>query len=228
MKDKVEEMEENERQIRRMLDDANLLSEGYIKRIKELEAQRIALATDVATLEEEVMVTRKHAAERFDLARQKQDIECRLQKTEKSLKELTDETKDLKERSKTFNEISNRNHELEQKSKSLEEQINLLSQKFSREVSEKNDLEKIRQLQDKAIRELYENEKYLKQSLEKVTKEYSDYKMEAEAYSKKMNLNTVELKNSFKKIKKENDKLSSDNEKLIGDVSRLLQTINQK
>ena len=106
-----------------MVDEGNMLSEGYIKTIKELEAQKIALATDVATLEEEVIVTRKHASERFELVRQKQEMESKLQKAEKNLKDLTEECKEFKERSKTFNEILNKNNDLESKMKVLIEQI---------------------------------------------------------------------------------------------------------
>ena len=49
-----------------------------------------------------------------------------------------------------------------------------------------------------------------------------------EAYKKKSELNTSELKSSLRRIKKENDKLTEDNGKLIGDVTRLLETINHK
>ena len=107
-KDKIEGLEENEKNLRKMVDDGNMLSEGYVKRIKELESQRVALATDVATLEEEVAVTRKHASERFELARQKQEIESKLETAEKELKELRTENGDLKERAKLFIDISNK------------------------------------------------------------------------------------------------------------------------
>ena len=68
----------------------------------------------------------------------------------------------------------------------------------------------------------------MKQSIEKISREYFDYKIEMEAYKKKTELNVTELKSSLRKIKKENDKLTEDNGKLIGDVTRLLETINHK
>lgn len=194
LKDKVESMTENETHLRRLLDEANLLSEGYIKRIKELEAQRIALATDVATLEEEVEATRKHASERFQLAKQKQDIESRFEKLQEKYTEMSKDNSELKERAKLFNEISKKNHDLEHRIKAATEQIKGLEQTLANETKEKDELDQIRHLQDKAIHELYDNEKLLKKGLEKTTNEYSEYKMQMEAYKKKMEMNSVELK----------------------------------
>jgi len=195
-------MTESETHIRRLLDEANLISEGYIKRVKELESQRIALATDVATLEEEVSVTRKHAAERFDLARQKQEIELRFNTLHEKYTKVTKEHSEMKERAKTFNEISSKNHELEQRVQIITDRNTELIAKLEKETKEKNDLEQIRLLQDKAIRELYDNEKLLKSGLEKTIQEYSDYKTEMEAYKKKMELNSVDIKNSLRKSKR--------------------------
>ena len=182
LKDKLESLTENESHLRRLLDEGNLLSEGYIKRIKELEAQRIALATDVATLEEEVAVTRKHASERFELARQKQDIESKYKSLEEQHKEAIKENSELRDRAKLFTEISNKNHDLEQRLSKLTEDNAQLGSQLQKQTKEKDELEQIRQLQDKAIRELYDNEKFLKQGLEKTKHEYSDYKSVMEAY----------------------------------------------
>lgn len=109
LKDKVENMTENENHLRRLLNETNMLSEGYIERINELEAQRIALATDVAALEEEVSATRRHATERFEIARQKQEIESKFTTLEKNYKAMSKINEDLSERAKAFKDISDKN-----------------------------------------------------------------------------------------------------------------------
>lgn len=181
---KIESMEENEKQLRRMLDETNLLSEGYYRRISELEAQRNALISDVATLEEEVEAARKHATERFTLAIQKQEVEDKLKDITEKYKNLTEEHQEIKERAKLFTEISVKNHKLEEQVGILSHEVESLTALLSSAVKEGSELEQIRQLQDKAIHELYDNEKILKQSLEKLTREHSDYKLEMEAKHK--------------------------------------------
>ena len=177
-----------------MLDQTNLLSDGYCKRIQELEAQRNALSTDVATLEEEVEATRKHVSERFTLARQKQEIEDKYKALQESHSQLVESYSDIKERVTLFSEISSKNH-------SLEQSIAKLEIEYKSVVKDRDEIEKIRLLQDKAIRELFDNEKYLKQNLEKITHEYSEYKIEMEAKYKKTE-NIVQMdKTLMKKIK---------------------------
>lgn len=113
LKDKIENMTENENHLRRLLNETNMLSEGYIERINELEAQRIALATDVAALEEEVSATRRHATERFEIARQKQETESKFITLEQNYKAMAKMNEELIQRAKTFKDISDKNFVLQ-------------------------------------------------------------------------------------------------------------------
>ena len=86
--------------LQKHLDESNQMCEQLSKSVKDLEAQRTALAIDLNQLEEEVTVTRKQAQEKFKCEQEKEEVQNQLKEEKEKTKALTEKVQEMKDKAR--------------------------------------------------------------------------------------------------------------------------------